>query len=115
MEDHPVDYGAFEGVIPAGYGAGIVLLWDRGRWKPLDGDVDAALAKGHLRFALIGSIKLHGVWQLIRTARHGGRDWLLKKSDDDAARAGDSAERHSSSVASGGEFADILARERSDP
>ncbi len=114
VEDHPVDYGSFEGVIAAGYGAGIVLLWDRGVWEPLDAEVDAALAKGHLRFALHG-VKLHGVWQLVRTTRHGGKDWLLMKSDDAAARSGDSAERHRASVASGGGFADILAREPSDP
>src|SRR5881296_4082754 len=50
VEDHPLDYGEFEGVIPEGYGAGIVMLWDKGTWRPLVDDVDAALAKGDLKF-----------------------------------------------------------------
>src|SRR5256714_2107603 len=56
VEDHPFDYGEFEGVIPEGYGAGIVLLWDRGTWEPEPGfeDVDKALAKGELKFRLDG-------------------------------------------------------------
>src|SRR5258706_10927211 len=52
VEDHPVEYGEFEGVIPEGYGAGIVMLWDRGTWTPEAADVDAALAKGDLKFTL---------------------------------------------------------------
>src|SRR5437867_9437770 len=56
VEDHPFDYGEFEGVIPEGYGAGIVLLWDRGTWEPqgASDDVDRALAKGELKFRLNG-------------------------------------------------------------
>ena len=54
VEDHPVDYGEFEGVIPSGYGAGIVMLWDRGTWTPEVDDVDAALKKGDLKFTLDG-------------------------------------------------------------
>ena len=65
-EDHPFDYGTFEGVIPEGYGAGIVMLWDRGTWTPENDDVDAALRKGDLKFTLDG-FKLKGSWVLIRT------------------------------------------------
>ena len=54
VEDHPLDYGDFEGVIPEGYGAGIVILWDRGSWMPETDDVDAALEKGELKFTLEG-------------------------------------------------------------
>src|SRR5690606_9888825 len=61
-EDHPYDYGSFEGVIPEGYGAGIVMLWDRGTWTP-EGDVDAMLRKGDLKFTLDG-FKLKGSWVL---------------------------------------------------
>src|SRR6186713_1497196 len=70
VEDHPVAYGSFEGEIPAGqYGAGEVVLWDRGRWNPL-GDVDAGLAKGHLEFELDAE-KLQGGWDLIRMHARG--------------------------------------------
>src|SRR5689334_11319390 len=69
VEDHPFEYGEFEGVIPEGYGAGIVMLWDRGTWTPEQADVDAALKKGDLKFTLDG-FKLEGSWVLVRT---GGR------------------------------------------
>src|SRR5437868_808974 len=69
VEDHPVAYGDFEGVIPEGYGAGIVMLWDRGTWTPEVPDVAAALKKGDLKFTLNG-YKLKGSWVLVRT---GGR------------------------------------------
>ena len=89
VEDHPLDYGEFEGVIPEGYGAGIVMLWDRGTWTPEVDDVDAALKKGDLKFTLNG-YKLKGSWVLVRTggrypgARGGGdRVWLLIKHRDD--------------------------------
>jgi len=68
VEDHPVEYGEFEGVIPEGYGAGVVMLWDRGTWTPEVEDVDAALKKGDLKFQLNG-YKLKGSWVLVRT--HG--------------------------------------------
>src|SRR5256885_3703379 len=72
VEDHPLDYGDFEGVIPSGYGAGIVMLWDTGTWTPEVDDVDAALQKGDLKFSLNG-VKLKGSWALIRThGRFGG-------------------------------------------
>jgi bifunctional non-homologous end joining protein LigD len=54
VEDHPFEYGTFEGVIPSGYGAGIVMLWDQGTWTPQVDDVDAALKKGDLKFTLDG-------------------------------------------------------------
>ena len=63
VEDHPIDYGDFEGVIPEGYGAGIVMLWDRGTWTPEVDDIDAALKKGDLKFTLDG-VKLKGSWVL---------------------------------------------------
>ena len=70
VEDHPVEYGTFEGVIPEGYGAGIVMLWDRGSWTPETDDVEGSLKKGDLKFTLDG-FKLKGSWVLVRTG--GGR------------------------------------------
>ena len=91
VEDHPLDYGGFEGIIPKGqYGGGTVLLWDRGTWIP-DGDPVAGYKKGHLRFSLEGE-KLHGAWDLVRM--HGDRagenkeNWLLIKVDDETALPG---------------------------
>ena len=66
VEDHPIDTATFEGVIPSGYGAGIVMLWDRGTWTPEVDDVEAALKKGDLKFTLDG-YKLKGSWVLVRT------------------------------------------------
>jgi bifunctional non-homologous end joining protein LigD len=71
VEDHPLAYGTFEGVIPEGYGAGIVMLWDEGTWTPEVDDVDAALKKGDLKFTLEG-YKLKGSWVLVRTRGWGG-------------------------------------------
>src|SRR6202008_1942181 len=66
VEDHPLEYGEFEGVIPKGqYGGGTVMLWDRGTWTPLEPDPAAALQKGALKFRLDGA-KLHGSWALVR-------------------------------------------------
>jgi bifunctional non-homologous end joining protein LigD len=88
-EDHPLDYGEFEGVIPEKqYGAGEVLLWDRGVWVPEDPDALAALRKGRLHFRLDGK-KLRGAWILTRT--RGNEDkpaWLLIKRTDEEARPG---------------------------
>src|SRR4030088_2886569 len=67
VEDHPFDYGEFEGVIPEGYGAGIVMLWARGTGTPEVGEADAALKKGDLKFPLKG-FKLKGSWVLVRTS-----------------------------------------------
>jgi bifunctional non-homologous end joining protein LigD len=120
VEDHPFDYGEFEGVIPSGYGAGIVMLWDVGTWTPEVDDVDAALAKGDLKFALNG-YKLKGSWVLVRTkggyASRGqeGRSWLLIKHRDDWSSGElDIAEFAPLSVKSEGDFADILSQDNPD-
>jgi bifunctional non-homologous end joining protein LigD len=117
VEEHPVAYGEFEGVIPEGYGAGIVMLWDVGTWIPEVDDVDAALKKGDLKFRLNG-YKLKGSWVLVRTggryagSRGGeGRTWLLIKHRDDWAGDLDIAEFAPKSVKSGGDFEDILAQD----
>ena len=96
-EDHPLEYGDFEGVIPARqYGAGEVVLWDRGTWSSISPDPAAALAKGKLKFRLDGD-KLQGAWTLVRMRGKadeddGPRNWLLIKEDDEEARSGDAAE-----------------------
>ncbi len=91
VEDHPLDYGDFEGTIPKGhYGAGSVIVWDRGRWKPI-GDPKKGYRKGHLEFELEGE-KLSGRWHLVRMAGKDGEtreNWLLIKGEDEAARAPD--------------------------
>jgi bifunctional non-homologous end joining protein LigD len=117
VEDHPVEYGEFEGVIPEGYGAGIVMLWDRGTWTPESDDVDAALKKGDLKFTLNG-YKLKGSWVLVRTggrypgARGGGdRSWLLIKHRDEWAGEVEITEFAPRSVKSDGDFEDILAED----
>jgi bifunctional non-homologous end joining protein LigD len=112
VEDHPIEYGTFEGVIPSGYGAGIVMLWDQGTWKPESADVDAALKKGDLKFTLDG-YKLKGSWVLVRTGgRYGSKDnrsWLLIKHKDEWAGELDITEFAPRSVKSDGDFEDILA------
>ena len=122
VEDHPIEYGTFEGVIPSGYGAGIVMLWDQGTWTPEVDDVDAALKKGDLKFTLDG-YKLKGSWVLVRTkggqwgARSSGgdgRSWLLIKHRDDWAGDVDIAAFAPLSVKSKGDLADILAQDNPD-
>jgi len=116
VEDHPVEYGDFEGVIPEGYGAGIVMLWDRGTWTPETDDVDAALRKGDLKFTLNG-YKLKGSWVLVKTsgryagARSGGegRTWLLIKHRDDWSGDLDITEFAPRSVKTDQDFEEILA------
>ena len=87
VEDHPVEYANFEGLIPPGnYGAGAVIVWDRGRWVPLN-DIDAGFVKGKLLFELRG-YKLRGKWTLVKTKR-GKDEWLLiKERDAYATQAG---------------------------
>lgn len=91
VEDHPIDYGSFEGNIPEGeYGAGSVIVWDRGIWIP-EGDPHKGYSKGHLDFTLEGT-KLKGRWHLVRMRRRPGEKqeaWLLIKSADEAARSPD--------------------------
>jgi bifunctional non-homologous end joining protein LigD len=106
VEDHPLEYGGFEGTIPKGeYGGGTVILWDRGRWTPL-GDAHKGYAKGHLDFELHGE-KLRGRWHLVRMAgkpREKHENWLLIKGDDEAARepgAPDILEERPESVSTG--------------
>ena len=125
VEDHPVEYGEFEGVIPSGYGAGIVMLWDKGTWTPETDDIDAALKKGDLKFTLDG-YKLKGSWVLVRTRGWGGgrggsrgesegkTSWLLIKHRDDWSGPVDIAEFAPLSVKSEGDFADILSQENPD-
>jgi bifunctional non-homologous end joining protein LigD len=95
VEDHPIDYARFEGTIPEGeYGAGTVMVWDRGTWHPDDPDADAALRRGDLKFTLQGK-KLKGSWVLVRTRGfpRGGsshrESWLLIKHRDQFASSRD--------------------------
>ncbi|MCC7126833.1 MAG: hypothetical protein IT178_18430 [Acidobacteria bacterium] len=116
-EDHPYDYGTFEGVIPEGYGAGIVMLWDRGTWVPESPDVDAALRKGDLKFRLEG-YKLKGSWALVRTRGYGSGSkpsWLLIKHRDDWGGEVNITEFAPLSVKTpDADFVDILAADRPD-
>jgi len=96
VEDHPLEYANFEGVIPEGeYGGGTVMLWDEGVWAPME-DVDPkrTLDSGEIRFLLDGK-KLKGSWTLVRT---GDRKWLLMKRKDEYARTADIAETEPRSV-----------------
>lgn len=114
VEDHPLAYGTFEGVIPSGYGAGIVVLWDAGVWQPLVDDVDLALKRGNLPFVVLGK-KLSGAWTLVRAHRAGPTAWLLLKQRDAWATSQDLTRSAPGSVASDGDFADILARAPQNP
>jgi bifunctional non-homologous end joining protein LigD len=118
VEDHPLEYGGFEGVIPAGqYGAGASMIWDRGSWMPLDPDPHAAYAKGNLKFLLDGQ-KLHGRWVLVRMGgTHAGRNrenWLLIKERDEAAMpgSGDAVVADNPSSAATGRTIDEIAADR---
>lgn len=115
-EDHPIEYAKFEGVIPEGeYGGGTVMIWDEGTWTPEVPDVDAALKKGDLKFALEGK-KLHGSWVLVRIrAREGGRPpWLLIKHRDEFASQEEIAEKEPRSVVSKRILAEIARDEGGD-
>jgi bifunctional non-homologous end joining protein LigD len=122
VEDHPLEYGTFEGVIPEGYGAGVVMLWDQGSWTPESEDVDEALRRGDLKMTLDG-YKLKGSWVLVRTKGWGGgskggsdsgRSWLLIKHRDDWAGPIDITTFAPDSVKSGGGFRDILTQDAPD-
>jgi bifunctional non-homologous end joining protein LigD len=113
VEDHPLDYGDFEGTIPKGqYGGGTVQLWDRGYW--LSDDPERGFKKGDLKFALEGG-KLHGEWVLVRMKhdRNGGKrtNWLLIKHRDEYAREGKANNilDDDTSIASGRTMAEIAA------
>jgi len=120
-EDHPQDYDAFEGVIPAGeYGGGTMMIWDRGVWLPEEPDVARSLERGELKLTLAGE-KLRGSFVLVRTRARGrgagddGRSWLLIKHDDAAATSEDITETRPRSVASGRLLAEIAFEEGGDP
>jgi len=102
VEDHPLDYGDFEGTIPEGqYGGGTVMLWDRGTWEP--DDPESGFKKGDLKFTLHGD-KLHGSWVLVRMRNRGGEkrtNWLLIKHRDEYASEGEDILSEDKSVASG--------------
>ena len=117
VEDHPLEYGGFEGVIPEGeYGGGTVMLWDRGTWLPADPDPKAAYRNGTIKFALHGE-KLHGDWVLVRIrgrkkATTNSDNWLLIKERDAAAVPGSGdavVGDHPLSVASGRSLDEIAA------
>jgi len=117
-EDHPVEYSDFEGVIPTGqYGAGTVMLWDRGTWKPESADMDSSLRKGEIKFTLQGK-KLRGSWVLVRTRGLGKNPmrsaWLLIKHRDQYISTGDVTEEAPRSVATRRLLTDIAKDEGGD-
>ena len=111
VEDHPLEYGGFEGVIPKGeYGGGTVMVWDRGTWEPID-DPDQGLKEGHLKFILRGE-KLKGGWMLVRKggrkAEEGERRWFLFKERDRSAQpCGSITEEQPLSVLTGRDLDEI--------
>jgi bifunctional non-homologous end joining protein LigD len=110
VEDHPLEYEEFEGVVPPGeYGGGTVMVWDKGTWSPEIPDVDEALNKGELKFTLNGT-KLKGSWVLVRTRGFGRRErpsWLLIKHRDPFAAKCDITMEAPRSVISGRTLAEI--------
>lgn len=113
VEDHPLEYGEFEGVIPKGeYGGGTVLVWDQGTWTP-EGDAEASYRKGHLRFRLNGR-KLRGDWHLVRTrprSEDNAKDhWLLMKRDDEYRSTHEPVDEAPDSVLSGRSLEEISER-----
>ncbi len=122
VEDHPVEYGTFEGTIPEGqYGGGTVQLWDRGTWRPQFPDWERELEKGHLKFVLDGE-RMKGKWALIRLRddpRRPGKkvrhNWLLIKEIDDEAHRGDEGDalaKEVTSVKTGRTLDEIAAKSR---
>jgi bifunctional non-homologous end joining protein LigD len=117
VEDHPLDYAGFEGVIPPGeYGGGTVMVWDQGTWVPEVPDVDEALRKGDLKFTLRGK-KLKGSWVLVRTRGFGKSprpSWLLIKHRDVYASDTDIAVEEPRSAVSNRSLAEIARDEGGD-
>jgi bifunctional non-homologous end joining protein LigD len=120
VEDHPLDYGDFEGIIPKGqYGGGSVMIWDRGYWEP-EGDPHEMLTKGDLKFRLEGE-RLHGSWVLVRMKpreRERTTNWLLIKHRDESAVDGSESlltETQTTSVASERSMEEIAAGEGKGP
>ena len=120
VEDHPIEYGTFEGTIPGGqYGGGTVQLWDRGTWTPQGDDPQDELATGHLKIVMDGE-RMHGKWALIRMrddekkpGRKVRHNWLLIKEVDDEARrgkAGEALAKEITSVKSGRTLDEIAAK-----
>jgi bifunctional non-homologous end joining protein LigD len=121
VEDHPLEYGTFEGTIPQGqYGAGTVQLWDRGTWVPQTDDPEGDLAKGHLKLRLNGG-RLHGGWALIRMHPRGRaipnarNNWLLIKEKDEFTLPGepDALLADDTSVATGRTLDEIAGSKKS--
>jgi bifunctional non-homologous end joining protein LigD len=114
VEDHPIDYAGFEGVIPeGGYGGGTVMVWDQGTWNAESEDIAKALEKGDLKFILHGK-KLRGSWVLVRTHGYGskaGRSWLLIKHRDRFASTKDMTVDQPRSAISNRLLADIARDE----
>jgi bifunctional non-homologous end joining protein LigD len=120
VEDHPIEYGTFEGTIPEGqYGGGTVQLWDRGTWTPQGDDPQSELKKGHLKIVMDGE-RMQGKWALIRLRddeKRAGRkvrhNWLLIKEVDDEAKrgkAGDALAKETTSVKTGRTLDEIAAK-----
>ena len=115
VEDHPIEYATFEGVIPEGeYGGGTVMVWDQGTWEAEQPDPDQALEKGDFKFTLHGQ-KLKGSWVLVRTRGFGGSSgkpsWLLIKHRDPYASTEDIAADEPRSAVSGRLLAEIARDE----
>jgi bifunctional non-homologous end joining protein LigD len=119
VEDHPLEYAGFEGVIPEGeYGGGTVMVWDQGTYVPEEPDVGKSVRKGELKFTLHGK-KLEGSWVLVRTrGRYSSgapdRTWLLIKHRDEAASKDDVTETQPRSVVSKRVLAQIALDEGGD-
>jgi bifunctional non-homologous end joining protein LigD len=122
VEDHPIEYGTFEGTIPEGqYGGGTVQLWDSGHWAPQDATPEEDLNKGHLKFVMLGE-RMKGKWALVRMrddkAKFGKKvrhNWLLIKEIDDYAKrgaAGDALTRAVTSVKTGRTLDEIAAKSK---
>ena len=115
VEDHPLEYATFEGVIPASeYGGGTVMVWDQGTYAPEEPDVGKSLKRGEIKFAMHGT-KLTGSWVLVRTRGYqGGNSWLLIKHRDEAASTDDVTEEAPRSVVTDRLLAEIAFEEGGD-